>query len=1043
MNIYLDRADFNAADRHTNIDRDTTSNSARVSTGNVQKSGFALDISGTVMDNSAYAGHGRTAEEVMLEAGQQDIATRRNYMAVMSNCMSDEDFAKLNEEGFHPGSTEIETVVTIVDHIKTAMMKGGTQVAGYTDTVDKEVLKNITGSEVFAKELQKEFAKRDIPLTEANVASVVDAWNQLAETGAPTEGSVKYMIENNLTPSAENLYTAKYSATQDGSRQGRGYYAAGSVAGYYAKKPEQIDFGQLLPQMEKVVEEAGFAATSKNLEGAKWLVEKGIPLNTDTYLAYQGISKLQFPIQAEEFIQAAACAIADGKSPLKADLNQKETYIERAEALTQKTQQLSEEAADIISARDLPFNLKNLFAAQEMLMQSGGQQAAATVQGAYGSLQITAEFSANVSLQQSEARLLKGRRLLEEVRLSMTVEANLKLLKSGYQIETASIEELVGKLKEAESSYETALTGKTDVKQAAESASLYKESLSVLQGIRTAPAAIVAQVEGQDTLHKVHGMGQNRALEYQRAGETYEALMTAPRRDMGDSIQKAFRNVDDILADMDFALTDENRRAVRILGYNHMEINHENIRKIREKDEQLTDIVNEMKPGRVLQMIREGINPINMPLDELQQYLQQQENPAEEMESYSKFLHQLEQQKGITEEERSAYIGVYRLLRQIEKGDDAAVGALWQTGAEFTLENLLTAVRTGKRGSMDYKIDDSFGGVDAKKRGTTTITSQIAEGFGAAGVQSTSELKQILEQNISDIQADEEAAAEFDRMTFENIRKSVQTEEAVLRQLADYSQPITADNIASLQTMLKDPAGIWKRTKDVEDELKEASSEEKTDGTFLAQAGEEIANALSDKESAGGAYDSLITRVQDMIEQAAYLKEDSLDVRALGSLYKQMSFLGSMAREENYEIPTDIDGMLTSINLKLIHNSKEESKAVITFETEVFGKVAAEFKLTEQGVSGFCICTSKEATDMLKSSADALTDRLTKEEIRTGEIYFAAGESLNPEEISLRESKDRKQADGSKELYKTAKAFIGFVQEIGRKKGSEGYENQF
>ena len=154
MNIYLDRADLKAAGTHTNIDRDTTSNSARTSTGNVLRDGFALDISGTVMDNSAYAGHGRTAEEVMLEAGQQDIATRRDYMAVMSNCMSDEDFAKLNKEGFHPGSTEIETVVTIVDHIKAAMMKGGTQVIGYTDTVDKETLKNITGSEVFAKELQ-------------------------------------------------------------------------------------------------------------------------------------------------------------------------------------------------------------------------------------------------------------------------------------------------------------------------------------------------------------------------------------------------------------------------------------------------------------------------------------------------------------------------------------------------------------------------------------------------------------------------------------------------------------------------------------------------------------------------------------------------------------------------------------------------------------------------------------------------------------------------------------------------------------------------
>ena len=32
----------------------------------------------------------------------------------------------------------------------------------------------------------------------------------------------------------------------------------------------------------------------------------------------------------------------------------------------------------------------------------------------------------------------------------------------------------------------------------------------------------------------------------EKAGVQYETLMTAPRTDMGDSIQKAFRNVDDI-----------------------------------------------------------------------------------------------------------------------------------------------------------------------------------------------------------------------------------------------------------------------------------------------------------------------------------------------------------------------------------------------------------------------------------------------------------------------------------------------------------------
>ena len=163
MNIVLEGAETRTAQVPVNTGRETTSYHTGQKTQSVENAGFALDISGTVMDNSAYAGHGRTAEEIMLEAGQEDITARRNYMAVMSNCMSDEDFAKLQKDGFHPGSTDIETVVTILDHIKTALLKGGQEIIGYTDTLSDDVLKEITGSQAFADELKEQFAKRDIP----------------------------------------------------------------------------------------------------------------------------------------------------------------------------------------------------------------------------------------------------------------------------------------------------------------------------------------------------------------------------------------------------------------------------------------------------------------------------------------------------------------------------------------------------------------------------------------------------------------------------------------------------------------------------------------------------------------------------------------------------------------------------------------------------------------------------------------------------------------------------------------------------------------
>ncbi|MDE5908719.1 MAG: hypothetical protein K2H52_08290 [Lachnospiraceae bacterium] len=1002
MNIILEGAETKTAQTHVNAGTRTTSYRTPQETEKTESGGFALDISGTVMDNSAYAGHGRTAEEIMLAAGQEDITVQRNYMAVMSNTMSDEDFAKLQKEGFHPGSTDIETVVTIVDHIKTALLKGGEQITGYTDTVSDDAIRDITGSEAFTEELKKQFARRDIPLTEENITAVTKAFHMLTEAGTPSDGSVKYMIENDLSPTPENFYTAKYSALDDTDRQGRGYYAAGGVAGYYAKKPEQVDFEQLRPQMEKVIEEAGYIADEENLQNARWLVEKGIPLNAETFSLLCDIKKQQFPITYEAFAATAACAIADGTAPVKADLGKESTFAEEAADLVEKTASIEAEAADVILARDLPLTLKNLLAAQDEIF------------GRNGRALETKDLTENI----------RGRRLLEEVRLSMTIEANIRLLRSGYQIETASLEALITKLKEAESSFAKALTGQIDASEAEEKKSLYQETLKTLQGISASPAAILAEVSSSDNLREIYAYGNNRRLAYEKAGQTYEALMTAPRRDMGDSIQKAFRNVDDILKDMDLELSDANRRAVRILGYNSLEITEDNIREIRDKDDLLGSVVKEMKPGRVLNMIREGVNPLTMSLDELKDYFNQQADTADEMESYSRFLYKLENQKGITEEERSAYIGIYRLVHQVEKADDAAIGALWQAGGEFTLGNLLSALRSSKRGRMDYSVDDTFGGVNARDTGRESITDQIAKGF----------TKQELEQFLDDTGSDR-AGEEFDRMMYEQVRAAVKSEETVLKYLSDYNQPVSADYLMAAGALLKNPKEIWK-------EFDRLNKQDKTDDV-LEGAGEEIIDHLVDQEGAQKAYQGFVEKLQGMMKNMAFSDSyAALDVRTMSVLYKQISFMGNMAREENYEIPTDVGGVLTSINLKIIHNDAKESKVAITFESELIGKTAAEFKMTKQGLSGFGICGSKDGCRLLNDNKDILERKLKGEKIQVGEIYFAVGENLDMTEFSLKETQNRKTGNDSQMLYKAAKAFIGYVQEIGMKKGNTAYENQ-
>ena len=81
--------------------------------------------------------------------------------------------------------------------------------------------------------------------------------------------------------------------------------------------------------------------------------------------------------------------------------------------------------------------------------------------------------------------------------------------------------------------------------------------------------------------------GNNQIANRQLANKTYETLMTKPDRYYGDKIEKAFTNIDEILTSLELEVSEANQRAVRILGYNSMDITRESIKSIKAYDNQV------------------------------------------------------------------------------------------------------------------------------------------------------------------------------------------------------------------------------------------------------------------------------------------------------------------------------------------------------------------------------------------------------------------------------------------------------------------------
>ncbi len=1056
MNIVFDngRAEneakkANAAAGHSNVNRAAAYGSPQIKeTGN--KEVFALDISGTVMDNTAYEGHGKTVEDVMQDAGQMDVATQRNYMAVMSNTMSDEDFAKLQEEGYHPGNTEVGTVVTIVDEIKAALVRGGKNIAGYTDSLDVETLTEITGSAAMAEEIVKQFAGYDIPVTKENVEDVLKAGAVAVQITPPSDGTIKYMVQNQMEPTVDNLYKAQYSAAVDANKQGRGYYQ--DDTGYYAKKAEEYNWQQLQPQMEKIIENAGLEVSEESLSDAKWLLEKGMPLTEEGLNILNSLRNMEIPDTMEQVVSAAAAAIADGKNAGAANLADGRTAAEKAAEYIKDVDSISDEAVDKVGEEGKKLTIRNLKAAQIRI-----------------SLNLKRE-TYKVNFQ--------GRRLMEEVRLQMTMQANMHLIKRGFSIDTAELEQLVESLKDAQKQTEEMLFGKVEWKGAGSASGIFNDTLSTVKELSGMPAALVGKFAlqgklqigasvlpgqaGEFTLTNAYKEGSVLRNAYEKAGETYEALMTAPRADLGDSIKKAFQNVDDILEDLKLETSDANRRAVRILGYNHMEISEENINAVKSADTSIQRVLGKMTPAAVMQMIRDGKNPLSMDIKELETYLDNRErSPEEDIEKYSEYLYKLEKNHAVTQEEREAYIGIYRLFRQLEKTDGEAIGTLIGQRAEPTVKNLLSAIRSKKKQGMDLKVDDNFGGVTSSYSGKS-ISDQIESGYyyrklssdlfdylnggkmnavppdGEIGLEEMAEA-------LKNAGPDEEADREYAKEQAGEIRKAMATEESVVRELLSFEQPVTANNLVA--------AGLLKNERGRAAERLYGFAEETGDIEKLEAAIDGLYEAMTDAGSMNKAYGKLGETYIGILDNVLYGigNVGKIDIKEINNLYKQISLCSNMAKEENYEVPVKIDGEITSINLKIVHGQEESGKVMLSMETEAYGKAAAQFTVSVDRsggyhLSGYIACENKEAAGMLENTKEKLKKALEQSDIKVINLSIVYNGGLDMSSVSKAAADakgeaaadNRKQKISTKKLYDAAKIFIGHIQ---KGEGTD-YENK-
>jgi len=922
-------------------------------------------------------------QDMQTKLSVMDVQAKQNYMAVMSLSMSDEDYAQLAKTGEAPEDMDVSDSVTIIDEIKAALIKGGTKVNGYTDDIDRETLLQITGSEANANSLIKGMHEQDVPVNEENVQLATKAIDMAVSSLPLSDNATQYLLENDKAPTVKNVYQASHSGGSFGDRAGA-YY---SQNGYMSMAADSADIEALKPQIDEIIKESGISDTDKAYKEAEFLINRGMPLTTESLLKLHELSDIREAVDKGAIVDSVAIAMSAGINPVNANLLYNESIYTKAETLTDEISNISDNAVVYAAKQNITLSIRNLTQIDKEQLYSLNNAEAAT------NTENTDIKEKAIDLAGESAEEIHARRLLEEVRLSMTVQANRLLLKSNFQIDVAPMEKLIEALKAAEQAINSSLFPSENIEATNSKASIYEQAKSELTAIPSLPAAILGQTrEGGAfkfaadqtfTLHDVYESGISRQQAYAQAGERYEALMTAPRSDMGDSIRKAFRNVDDILEDMKIEVNDANRRAVRILGYNSMEITAENIEQVREADLNLRRVMEGLTPGRVLSMIREDINPLTMTVSELNNYLDSKdEDPERKAQNYAKFLMQLEKHDEISELEKESYIGIYRMLNSLEKGDDRAVGSILKMGSQMTFSNLLSAMRTAAKSTINISVDDEFAGVDSIRK-NAAIDDQINAAFGRS-----------INENL----------ASYD--------------ESVVENLINMGQSVSPMNLEAM-SLIRQKRGDWFKT----------VNSLSFDTDELEQSINEALEEMTDDAPATSAYTSLMDGFINKLSKEVYEQDSFIDVKAIQMSMRQISLLKRNVSEREFEFPTVIDGEATSVRLTL-RRREGAGLLSITFETEKKGKVAAEFDLGKTK-SGFIAYERENNSEVLESIAKQISSDIGFEP----ELVYVS--KLDLDKFTDKTSEKEKANDvenktdiNSTELYRIARKFISAVKHI-------------
>lgn len=859
----------------------------------------------------------KTVDEVTDEA-----QALLDNMSAICNKMDTGELVAIDEDGVDVNDMDTKKLVTVGEQIRIKLAAAGNEHV-YTGDIDEADIKSVYGAGSTGL-ISKVLDKYNLPMTDDNIKEIKKAVDTAHGLKSPDIRTKSYLMNNNLPPTAANLYKAEYS----------------SSSGQADVVLNDEQWNNIRPQIEGMLDKAGIEPTQENMDEMKSLVEAGTFINEDTLDIYRQT------VEAEELIEGMGQADGNDEINLYDELIADKAAATMVDGDSAMQVNLSDEPVTWKKAAQAVDTLENVTtgALLEFLHNngydnslSGLSQAAENAQTAEGAVILNPldyyNLPSDMELNENSIHTL---RCLEELRLKMTFESAYILEKNGIDVNTQELSKLVEELKKLEPAQNTddnsgnnnGLNGK-DTESAHvvnnDNTADYKRFMYELGSLKGAPCAAIGDAlygDGQDgneaSLSEIEKSASKLERQYQAAGQAYETMGTQVRPDLGDKISNAVAaGTENVLKELNLDDTAKNRRAVRILVYNSMEVTKERVEKVKEVDGAVNNLFEEMTPDIALDMLRDGSDIMNMNVTELAEEVLARKQKKDEVntQKFSEYLYEQDKKGAVSPDDRQQYMALYTIINKLTKDNGKAAGQLINQDMEATIGNLVTS----------YMINGS-------------------SGIEASASEDGTQYQNSSEHNNAKLNYYKELLSELSELP----KQAAQL-------VTENNLPHTIDNLSAAGSLYSDNAYFFK-------ELKKSN----VDADL-----EHFIESMDNKKELLESYNELSDKLREAMNSAGADKKMP-DMALLRQLSKGMTFMESLAKNNTFYVPYDSDNKTCAIKLSVVENSENAGSFTVDMEDENGGHISINAKVLDDGINAYVLSQS-DCNEALESVKQELT----------------------------------------------------------------------